>query len=173
MLIFLREKQVNSHAYHWNCQQSAFLSFRLGYIVRLYVPSIICLFYLREEPTQFSFQMDTQTRKWEAMDLNFGKGLSSARVFQQRILFSFTSNMYVFLCESGADKSYGMTAKIANTQRPLKKIEFKSEKKTRVSKRQNFSSSTFFSLLYFSLHIRDIFTEKNLLVATIIGNSTI
>lgn len=117
--------------------------------------------------------MDTQTRKWEAMDLNFGKGLSSARVFQQRILFSFTSNMYVFLCESGADKSYGMTAKIANTQRPLKKIEFKSEKKTRVSKRQNFSSSTFFSLLYFSLHIRDIFTERILLVATIIGNSTI
>lgn len=104
--------------------------------------------------------MDTQTRKWEAMDLNFGKGLSSARVFQQRILFSFTSNMYVFLCESGADKSYGMTAKIANTQRPLKKIEFKSEKKTRVSKRQNFSSSTFFfPSLLFPSYTRYIYGE--------------
>ena len=37
------------------------------------VPSIICLFHLREEPTQFSFQMDTHTHththaragKWE------------------------------------------------------------------------------------------------------------
>lgn len=45
------------------------------------VPSIICLFHLREEPTQFSFQMDTHThthtragrKMGMAMEVNFGK----------------------------------------------------------------------------------------------------
>lgn len=162
-LIFLREKQVNSHAYHWNCQQSAFLSSRLGYIVRLY-----CSFhYLFIPPSRGAdpvFIPDGHTHThthargpengngdggefWKSPPMYFYKG------FRSRLPW-----ICMYFC-ANPDKSYRVTAKIAsiyNTS-PLEKIEFKSEKKKKKPEfRNDRISPPFFpsSTLYTEIHSR-------------------
>lgn len=126
------------------------------------VPSIICLFHLREEPTQFSFQMDTHTHThargpengngdggefWKSPPMYFYKG------FRSRLPW-----ICMYFC-ANPDKSYRVTAKIAsiyNTS-PLEKIEFKSEKKKKKPEfRNDRISPPFFpsSTLYTEIHSR-------------------
>ena len=148
-LIFLREKQVNSHAYHWNCQQSAFLSSRLGYIVRLY-----CSFhYLFIPPSRGAdpvFIPDghththTHTRAGRkmgmAMEVNFGKVRPC--ISTKDFVLVYLEYVCIFVRIRIKVTEWLQKLRVYNTS-PLEKIEFKSEKK---KKSQSFETTEFLPL---------------------------
>lgn len=79
-----------------NCQQSAFRCFRLRCNVRLYIPSIICLFYLREMPTYFLYTR-TYNQGTGNGGLEFWKRISGrARISTKD--FTLISVKYVCIC---------------------------------------------------------------------------
>lgn len=143
------------------------------------VPSIICLFHLREEPTQFSFQMDTHThthtragrKMGMAMEVNFGKVRPC--ISTKDFVLVYLEYVCIFVRIRIKVTEWLQKLRVYNTS-PLEKIEFKSEKKKKKPEFRNDRISPPFFPSSTLLH-RDTFTERILrkcIVAMIIGNST-